>query len=119
MTRLKTRHGDSIETSLYDVVNDIRNEEAVAKRAIYYSKHPTKDVIRPRTLSHNCGENRCGAGFAGHYLTITQGPTKWYPEHSAIGTTYHAICRLCGETDEWILGVSHKEDTGGAGNGRG
>jgi hypothetical protein len=106
--RYMGKSGAYPDTTIFDVINDIRDEEKIEKRALYYAKHPVKDVIKPRTLGSTCDR-----GILPHRLRVTQGQTKWYPEHSAIGTTYQAVCSLCGATDEWILGVNYKEDTGG------
>lgn len=102
--------------SIADVVRDIQDEEAVAQSVKTYAergKTAPSVVIKARTLGIACRGNPCDGGYCGHRLTITQGKTRYYKKHAAMGTEFFAQCKACGESDSWIYGEPKVSDTGG------
>lgn len=111
MTRSLFGH-DYADTTLLDVLNDIREEERVAQRALSIAgRQGGKVSIKPRTMGLNCDDS-C-SGTLPHRLVLTQGKTRWYKDHQCYGTEFFAECLYCGETDSWITGESVSKDTGG------
>lgn len=102
--------------SISDVVRDIVDEERTAQAVKTYAergKTAPSVVIKARTLGIACMANPCGDGYCGHRLTITQGKTRYYKKHAAMGTEFFAHCTACSEDDSWIYGESKVADTGG------
>ena len=104
------KYGEYPDVTIWDVLGDIDEEARTEKRLASYTKRgqtAPRVTIISRTMSTYCpvGET--------HHLVITQLGTIWYREHSALGTTFHARCKRCGEEDTWAYGETKVNDTGG------